>query len=535
MLIDTRFVANEADFDCDLCIVGAGPAGISIVERLRDSGLSIILLESGGFSLELPTQKLYRGEIHGQRYFRLDASRWRLFGGTSNRWGGWCRPLEPIDFERRDWLPHSGWPISADTLQPYTADAAKLFELTSHSFELVDWQNRLPRPLELGGTDFENIVFQFSPETNFGEVYRARVVNAPNIKVFIYANLTDIRLEHGTSRVGVLRASTLTGATINVRPRATVLATGGVENARLLLASQKDRSAGLGNENDLVGRFFMEHLHAPLGHLLTEPSAFDSEFYRKALYGPSRLRGLISPKGSAQSKARLLGTSIAIEPPRYSFGTPFVGSPPALTFGPAELYKRFRMGRFARLSERARRAIEMVQALPIKMQTSRAARGAAQRVSEADKRGRTLYSLYFRSEQAPEATNRVSLSFARDALGMQQTRLDWRVTSRDTQSIEGWLKAFARDVSANGLGYVVPPAEGWEEGIIGGPHHMGTTRMSDDARAGVVDSDCRVHSIDNLYIAGSSVFATGGYTNPTFALVTLALRLADTLKARLKG
>ncbi len=535
MLIDTRFVANNAGFDCDLCVVGAGPAGISIVDRLRNSGLSIILLESGGFNLELPTQKLYRGEIHGRPYFRLDACRWRLFGGSSNRWGGWCRPLEPIDFDKREWLPHSGWPITADTLQPYISDASKLLELTSHSFEFRDWQNRLSKPLDLSGTDFENIVFQFSPETNFGEVYRDRLINDPDIKVFVYANVTDIRLEPQSNRVGTLRASTLTGRTINVRPRATALATGGIENARLLLASQRDRSAGLGNQNDLVGRFFMEHLHVPVGHLLTPPGAFHSEFYRKTQYGPARLRGVIAPRATAQNSAHLLGTSIAIEPPRYSFGTPFVGSPPALTFPPAELYKRFRKGRLARLSERARRAIEMVQALPIKMQTSRAARGASRRVSEDDRQGRNLHSLYFRAEQAPAAINRVSLSSTRDALGVQETRLDWSVTQQDTNSIQAWLKAFSRDVRARGLGQVVAPAEGWEDVIIGGPHHMGTTRMSDDPRNGVVDADCRVHSIENLYVAGSSVFATGGYTNPTFALVALALRLADTLKVRLRN
>jgi len=129
MLIDARSVPTAAEFSCDLCVVGAGPAGIAIVDRLRDSGLAVLLLESGGLNLELPTQALYRGEIHGHDYFRLDACRWRLFGGSSNRWGGWCRPLEAIDFARREWLPYSGWPIEAETLQPYHADAAELFEL----------------------------------------------------------------------------------------------------------------------------------------------------------------------------------------------------------------------------------------------------------------------------------------------------------------------------------------------------------------------------------------------------------------------
>jgi choline dehydrogenase-like flavoprotein len=144
-----------------------------------------------------------------------------------------------------------------------------------------------------------------------------------------------------------------------------------------------------------------------------------------------------------------------------------------------------------------------------------------------------MYSLYFRSEQAPDPNSRVTLSERLDALGVPEVRLDWRVNRFDLDSITGWLDVFDRDIRARGLGRVIPPAEGWQRGILGGPHHMGTTRMSADSQHGVVDEYCRVHSVDNLYVAGSSVFTTGGYANPTFTLVALALRLADTLRDRL--
>ena len=126
------------------------------------------------------------------------------------------------------------------------------------------------------------------------------------------------------------------------------------------------------------------------------------------------------------------------------------------------------------------------------------------------------------------------LSDRRDALGVPEVKLDWRVNRVDTDAITGWLDVFDRAVRSRGIGRVIAPAQGWQREIIGGPHHMGTTRMSADPRHGVVDEHCRVHSVDNLYVAGCSVFATGGYANPTFTLVALALRLADTLRERLR-
>lgn len=533
MLIDARSVISETEIHCDLCVVGAGLAGISIVDRLRGSGLSIVLLESGGLDLDLATQNLYRGEIDGQDYFRLDACRWRLFGGSSNRWGGWCRPLEAADFAQRDWLPHSGWPIDAETLAPYQNDAAKLFELPNARFDLAAWRDRLPAPLALDDTNFENIVFQFSPETNFAQVHGARVLAAENVTTLLYANLTRIKLTADSRRVAALNVATLNGRNFNVCPKALVLAAGGIENARLLLASRADRPNGIGNEFDLVGRFFMEHLHVPAGHLLIAPSAGNNDFYRKTIFPDVHLRGVITPIAAARERHRLLATSIAIERASFAFGTPFVGWPPAITFGPVRRYRKLRTGPLKGPVELMKRAADYAQSVPKKFRSWKAARAALARV-EPEFGSHKIYSLYFRAEQAPDPSNRVMLSERRDALGVPETRLNWRASRMDIADIMGWLTVLDTDMRASGKGRVITPAQGWQEGVIGGPHHMGTTRMSANPRDGVVDAHCRVHSVDNLYIAGSSVFATVGYANPTFAIVTLALRLADTLRKRLR-
>jgi choline dehydrogenase-like flavoprotein len=533
VLIDARSISPDRKFECDLCVVGAGFAGIAIADRLRDSGLSVVLLESGGFNVDLRTQNLYHGETQGDEYFRLDACRWRLFGGGGNRWGGWCRPLEAVDFTQRDWLAHSGWPINAETLRPYEEDAAKLLELPNARFDLEAWRGRLPEPFALDGTHFGNTIFQHSPETNFGEVYRARVLAAANVTTIIHANLTQIRLDADTRRVGELNVATLTGPSFTVRPKAVVLAAGGIENARLLLASRADRVAGLGNEFDLVGRYFMEHLHVPVGHMLAAAGSGNNDFFGKAIFDDVRLRGVITPTAAAQDRYRFPATSIAVESASYSLGTPFVGWPPRITFGPVRCYRVLRNARFNRVAKRLKQLVQGAHAVPMKVYTWKLSRMARSRAVGARGSDR-VYSLYFRSEQAPHPTNRVMLSQRRDALGIPESRLEWRVKPQDTASIMGWLEVLDRDVRARGLGRLVAPPDGWQHGITGGPHHMGTTRMAADPHHGVVDADCRVHTVDNLYIAGSSVFATGGYANPTFTLVTLALRLADTLRKRLR-
>jgi choline dehydrogenase-like flavoprotein len=220
-----------------------------------------------------------------------------------------------------------------------------------------------------------------------------------------------------------------------------------------------------------------------------------------------------------------------VEPARYVTGTPFLGTPPELTFPLMSLYRRLRCGRGAALAERARTAAEQLWYRWRYLTTVRQERSVHARMADID--GGPLRALYFRTEQAPDRENRVALGRRRDALGIPRVELRWRLGEADTRSIAGWLSAFETTMAERGLGAVVMPPDEWPESVVGGPHHMGTTRMSADPKQGVVDADCRVHTSDNLYVAGSSVFSTSGYANPTLTIVALALRLADHLRDRL--
>jgi choline dehydrogenase-like flavoprotein len=535
LLIDARQVGNGVRLTSDLVVVGAGPAGISVVDRLRSTGLSICLIDGGGFTPDLSTQRLFGGESVGNSYFRLDACRYRQFGGSSNHWGGWCRPLDPIDFEARDWVPWSGWPIDHTELEPYYMAAAEILQLPTSRFDVASWPRGMPAALDVAGSSFENTIVQFSPETNFGVTYRDRLVQADDTAVLLHANVTELALDRDGHRIKGVKVRTLTGRSFRVDGRAVVLAGGAIENARLLLVSREARRAGVGNEYDVVGRFFMEHIHVPAGHLRAHARPVDRAFHRKALYDGRRVRGLLTSTASAQARKRLLACSIALEHRAYVIGTPFISWHPALRIPPARAYlglKRMHEGTAAKVKGIVDRTWNTRQML----ETWGHARAAARRDSApSGARQERLLALYVRSEQAPDPSSRVSLSDRKDALGVPRPRLDWRLRDDDKASILAWVADLDAHLRRSGVGHVVMPEQGWEQRIIGGPHHMGTTRMSSDPRRGVVDAQCRVHSVQNLYVAGSSVFTTGGYANPTFTLVALALRLADELKRCLTG
>jgi choline dehydrogenase-like flavoprotein len=246
-----------------------------------------------------------------------------------------------------------------------------------------------------------------------------------------------------------------------------------------------------------------------------------------------RLRGVLAATAAGQSRHRLLATSIAFEGLSFSLGTPFVGWPPTVMLAPVRLYRRLKKAGLDRLALGVKQFAHGVYSMPNRLSSWR--RSQLARHQARGRADRRIYSLYFRAEQAPDMANRVLLSEQRDALGVPRSRLEWRLKSGDAASIAAWLEILKQDLENRAIGEVITPPENWQEGITGGPHHMGTTRMSADPKAGVVNADCRVHSVENLYIAGSSVFATSGHANPTFTIVTLALRLADSLRRRLQS
>lgn len=537
MLVKTDLLPDRANLSYDLCIVGAGPVGIAIASRLRSSGLRLCLVESGGFLPSLRKQSLNRGENLGHEYWPLQNARYRIFGGSGSRWGGMSRPLDDCDFDARDWVADSGWPIKAAELSAYYPDTARVLGLDHDRFDIGAWNGALPKPMPLRTGAFMPGLFQYSPTAmSFGEHYRADIENAPDIDLLLDANVIDCDLDESGARLAGVTVALDGNRRISIRARATVLACGGIENARILLAARSVRPAGLGNENDLVGRYFQEHVQALVAHMVPSVNARDRRFFDVAERDGHTVRGVLIGTPEAQRNHELLACSIAIEPPTFRYGQPLLNWPAALTAPPERVYRRLRAHRPPQAradGEGARVLARKIWYQANSVEARRAARVARARAGEQGIDASSIYSLYVRGEQVPNRDSRVRLGTKRDRFGTPEVQLRWKLTDQDHQSLIGWLDLFRDAAQRNDLGQVIMPPDGWTKAIHGGPHHMGTTRMSASPRDGVVDPDGQVHSVSGLYVTGTSVFTTGGHANPTFTAIALGLRLADHLRTTL--
>ena len=520
MFVDFRSLEDGALIECDLCIIGAGAAGITIARELAGLRTQVCLVEAGGLEAEPDVQDIYAGANVGHRYADLDATRLRFFGGTTNHWEGFCAPLAPIDFEVRSWVPYSGWPITRENLDPFYRRAQEICQLGRYAYGAEVWEDLGRKPHDFDPDAVELCFWQQSPPTRFGEVYRTELERARNVKVLLHGNVTNIQPDPGVATIRHVEVRTLDGKRGRVTAKIYVLACGGIENARLLLVSDDVAPGGLGNSHDLVGRFFMDHPH-------TEPAvvALDDADALFGVYGQHQLKGVpFDPSFCAspvlQEREQVLNS--------HAFLFRRMEQPAGVQAA-RRLWYEVRQGRVPEdLTEQVWTLVRDLDDVAV-FGYSRIVTGERPAPSVE-----TPY-LSLRSEQAPNPTSRVTLGHKRDALGLRRIELDWRLTEVDWRTVEVMAKALGAEITRLDLArvrladWLLDGTAAWPRGMHGGPHHLGTTRMAADPKAGVVDANSRVHGIDNLYVAGSSVFPTGGCANPTLTIVALALRLADRL------
>lgn len=529
MFLDARTLSPGTELNADLCIVGAGAAGISTALALDESPLRVLLVESGGFHREKKTQALYAGNNVGLAYYPLEESRSRFFGGSTNCWGGWCKTFDPIDFEERAWLGATGWPLGVEKLEPYHARAARLLKLGSLDLEPREWEmsisNRKARLLPLDGSVIENRIAQFSPPARFGRLYRKPIGRSQNVRAVLNANLVEIETDEAATTVTGLRLANLAGTTFSARGRAYVLAMGGIENPRLLLLSNRIATKGLGNANDLVGRYFMDHPRVVSGDFTPAPSAPRLDFYDVAynvrnsamMANGVCAAAFMSVRPDVQRDEQLLNSRVCFE--SLYAGEEAAGMEALRRLKTTAVYRRLPRTALHELPKILRDAGDVARA------------GVAHFFHPARLlRARRLVTII---EPDPNPDSRVTLSTERDALGLPRANLDWRLGPHTDRSFRRVQQLVASELSRRGLGELVLTQNDSEEQILGAWHHMGTTRMSDDPATGVVDADCRVHGMKNLYIAGSSIFPTASSDMPTFMIVALALRLAEHLRVHL--
>lgn len=534
MFIDARSLEEGKRIESDVCIIGAGAAGISIALELAGTGTNVCVLESGGFNYELDTQQLYQGENVGRPYYPLTVTRLRFLGGTTNHWGGFSRMLDASDFEKRDWVPHSGWPISREDLMPYYPRAHELCQLGPPRYDLAYWSgaDTPPLPLDTGlngvqvaaaSTDGKQTplpsgpivsgVYQNSVPTRFGQHYRDALEKAQDVRVFLHANVLDIGLRAAGDSVDKLTVSTLAGKRFEVHAKRYVLATGGIENPRMLLMSNSVQHQGIGNRYDVVGRYFLEHPIMETGRVLLA-SGVNAQLYRRHEVKGVPVQGFLTLSEAARERNRMLNCGMLLEHLTWAQSSP--GSEAAKDLFDHVAHLKY-----------PDHLVDDVQAVFGDL-------GGVADAAYNDLRDRQLFRLIYWGESVPNPDSRVSLSDEKDRFGKPRVRFAWRLSERDKDNLFRMHELLANELGSSGLGRLKlelgEEQDGWPFDVHGSHHHMGTTRMSDDPKTGVVNGDCRVHGVDNLYVAGSSVFPTSGQANPTMNLIALAVRLAHHLK-----
>jgi choline dehydrogenase-like flavoprotein len=534
MFVDARSVPDKTVVEYDICIIGAGAAGITLAREFNGQKFLVCLLESGGLEFDPVTQSLYQGTNTGPFKIELDVERMRYFGGTTNLWGGFCRPFDDQDFKVRDWVPNSGWPFGRTELAPYYERAHALCKLGPFNYDIDAWNSNdkncsislnngrlVTKLLQLIPTQPDNLL-------RFGRSYRDDVRSSTNITTYLYANVTNILQSINGKEATNVIIQTISGNKWSISARIFILATGAIENARLLLLSNKTEIAGIGNDFDLVGRYFMAHLQLPeVGIFLPSPGTSMQHFQGTD-------DGALSVSFRCRAKTINWGGDIV----------------PLLTLS-GELQQQYKLVNFASylevFSTSSSFGLESFHDLASTTHFGRiladSENGAAIRgKKQGDMNLVQAYKLRNVSETVPNSNSRVTLSSEMDQFNCNRVVLNWMLSPIDTDSLQLGYKVIGQELGRFGLGRLKisiptefgssisnPSGDFWSQ-----HHHMGTTRMHEDPKKGVVNANCRVHGVSNLFIAGSSVFPTSSSATPTLTIIALAVRLADHIKGELR-
>lgn len=554
MIEDARTIQPGTRLSADLCIVGGGAAGISLALGIMKSGGTVILIPGGGSNQTASAIDLYRGKVDPRgSHEPLEENRIRMWGGTTTVWGGRCVPFDPIDFEERHWVPDSGWPVGLAELQDYIAKANELAEAGAADF---DARSVFPGTQHeiLHGFDDESLATwpleRWSIPTDFSKRYRAELESAPKVRVLLHAHAIHLQMDAGGNVLEHVRAACSPGREFRIHAKKTVIACGALENARLLLASKDILPSGIGNQYDLVGRYYQSHRFGVCGHAeLKNPSKdfiYDFEKDKEGIY--CRRRFWLTPEaqekhqvnnvvgfffrtvsGSSEHRNAMVSMIMLVK-------TVLGGAKK----GPRRLFQILKDQRrelashawivvkdgpsiFGQLSAVAYTRFFQKRRLPMILPSKKTNR----------------FPLFFQTEHAPLRESRVLLDESSvDDFGMPRLEVQIKFSEIDFRTIKTFISLFKNRLEESGLGTFHLSAADQEflehperAQFNSNSHNIGTTRMAEDPNDGVVDVNCKIHGVENLYVAGSSVFPTSSHANPTLMIIALSLRLAEHLKA----
>lgn len=541
MFRDAGAVPLKGILECDVCIVGAGFAGIALASELSQSSMRVVVLESGGLKTDSVTEDLNKGSVVSEHHGPLHLYRQRRFGGTSAVWGGRCAPFDKIDFEQRDWVPGTGWPLSRDDLDPFYERAYAYCDLGRYGVyidELLAKDHGEFVSEVLPGNVRTDALWLFSPPTNFARKYRDSLEKSKNVQVVLHATCVNITTDYSLEKVECLDVMSSSMNHFSVRAGQYVLASGGLEATRLLL--QSDLATSL----PALGRFYLSHISGTVGPLQFTPGRkiqWDYERTMDKVY----CRRTFRIDETHQRARRLLNFRASLDSPPPNDPRHGIAVLSALYLAKRYLVRRIppeysvglsSLSRYQELSLHVKNlllGLPSLSAYALKFLFARVV--AKRKLPSVILPSRTnSYYLHFDAEQSPNWESRVYLGRDEDRFGNKRLVADWRSDERDIQSVLNSVKAIGDELHSAGAGTLQADDETLlrsiqQSGV--GSHHMGLTRMASHPSQGVVDPDCRVFGVKNLYVASSSTFPTGSFANPTLTIVALAIRLSDHLKA----
>lgn len=543
MIISATSIDALAGLETTICIVGAGAAGITLACELDGSGIRVLLLESGGLLPDAGLDDDYAGQAEAPHPPTTQFRR-ATFGGTTGIWGGRCVPYDPIDFEKRDYIANSGWPLAYADVAAYYPRAMEYCDAGAADFcsdTALPGSPKTIASLTANDVLLSDRIERYSLPTDFGKRYRKKLQDSANVTVVLNARCIDLVKDGGNDRLASLTVVDNGGRRLTVKARQFVLATGGIEVPRLLLHAARDGNT-LGNQHDLVGRYYACHFENILGKVTaSETIPFKFEKTADGVYSRRKLQF----SATAQHRHRLLNTAFRFHFPEYSDASHGSAVMSTIFLAKSILIPEYRAilqhnSQGAPSSPPLRHWKNVATGLP---QLARFGaewlflRKLAQRklpytlVPNAD----GSYPLEFNCEQTPQASNRVALGDQVDRHGMRRVRVDWRINDDDIDATERGFMLLRDTLHAKSGVHLSLDADTLRQRIAAsvplGGHHIGTTRMGHTERDGVVDTNCAVFGVPNLYIASSAVLPTSSHANPTLTIVALALRLAQHLKA----
>jgi GMC oxidoreductase/FAD binding domain len=551
MLIDAETIQDGTTIQTDVAVVGAGPAGIVLALELSKAGYDVALIESGRLQFSEAIQKLADANQFDSKFHApMSECTRRQVGGTSTLWGGRCVPYDPVDFDQRDYIPHSSWPVTYKELEGYFQKASDYFLCGSAKFSVYDLPHLTQKSIVPGLADddvLNSTLERWSLPTNFGKEYAEQLRLSPSIQLLYGLTCTNIESQPSGNQVQQLQGKTIGGRGVNIKARKYILSGGTLNLTRLLLNSDQYHPGGIGNHSGLLGKFYMGHLSGDIANICftTDPKqtiyGFDRDlddvyvrrrfsFTREFLH-EQKLSNIVAwlgvPKfGDPSHRSGILSAAY------LALNLPWLGD--KLT---AKAIKKSTTGDIegvyqAHLTNVLRNLGQTLTFVPefgYRRYIARRKIPGLFPYSAANE-----YPLHYHAEQIPNINSHVYLSNEQDALGMRRLNVDLRFCDRDVAEIiraHQYWDEYLRRHNCGHLKYLTDDLEAsiWSQ-ARDGFHQVGTTRMSAAPQDGVVDVNCQVYGFEDLFISSSSIFVTAGQANSTFMIVAFGLRLVDHLK-----